>query len=73
MDFLVVRDKNKKTVEVLSFENFADAKAEKQKRKAEGWEGELILSFANDLKSFFMTYTEYRPPNWQQLVEEKNN
>jgi len=73
MDFLVIRDKNKKNVDVLQFQNYADAKAKKRKLQQDGHEGELILSFGSDMKSFLMTFTEYRPPHWKDLIKKSEN
>lgn len=61
MDFLVVINESGKVEEVLPFNSFSEAKAEKKKRRADGHKGELVLTFANDLKSLFLAYPEYKP------------
>jgi hypothetical protein len=73
MDFLVIRDKNKKNLDVQQFDTFAEAKAAKRKLKDSGHEGELILAFGSDMKSFLMTFTEYRPDHWRDLIKKSEN
>lgn len=66
--YLVVRDKNKKNLEVLEFNTQADAEKEKKNRLAKGHQGELVIGYGSSMGSFLRTFTEYRPANWRELI-----
>lgn len=66
--FLVVRDKNKKNLEVLEFNTQADAEKEKKARLTKGHQGELVIGFGSSMGSFLRSFTEYRPDNWRDLI-----
>lgn len=66
--YLVVRDTNKKNLEVLEFSTQSEAELEKKKRLAQGHKGEIVIGFGSSMKSFLRTFTEYRPSNWRELV-----
>ena len=60
MYFLVVRDENKKTKEILEFEDFDAARAEERKRSRAGYTGELVILSASSLTEALGGYSEYK-------------
>ena len=66
--FLVVRDKNKNNLKIIECDTQEDAEKEKKKLLNQGHEGELVIGFAKSMKSFLIIFSEYRPPDWRNLL-----
>ena len=69
-DFLVVRNENGETLEILEFDSLQEAESAKAMRISRGHKGDLVVCFAPSLESLLKTYTEYRPTNWKELIKK---
>lgn len=57
--FLVIRDLDKKTKEIIEFATFDEASAEEEKRDKAGHEGELVIVSASSLNEAKGGFSEY--------------